>query len=246
MATNCFNKSVFWTEINSKKSFDFESYISRLLYLIKERKNLCNQIHIPAQSGSTSVLQRMRRGYTRDAYLQLVDHMYQVLGSELALSTDLITGFCGETEEEHAETKNLMETVKYDHAFIYKYSQREKTHAHRHYSDDVHEEVKAQRLEELLTIFLTEVRKKAKRFLGTTQLVLLDCYSRTGELQGRTEGNKRVYVPQVLLDEEGRKMKKLPQIGDYVEVRVTSAGMGALMGIPLRFSSPSSFSPFPL
>lgn len=98
--------------------------------LISERPNVCNAIHIPAQSGNSNVLERMRRGYTREAYLNLVSKMREIIPG-VSLSTDIIAGFCGETEEEHKDTLSLMEIVKYDQAFMFAYSLREKTWAHR-------------------------------------------------------------------------------------------------------------------
>lgn len=105
-------------------------FVAQLLSLMRERPNICKQIHLPAQSGNSAVLQRMRRFYTREAYLELVSHIRSVLPN-VYLSSDFISGFCGETEEEHADTVSLLRQVKYDHAFMFAYSMREKTHAHR-------------------------------------------------------------------------------------------------------------------
>jgi tRNA A37 methylthiotransferase MiaB len=123
-----------------------------LLYLIAERSNICKQIHVPAQSGSTSVLERMRRGYTRDSYLSLISLMKSIIPS-IHISTDMISGFCGETESEHNDTLSLMKLVGYQQAFMFAYSQREKTYAHRHLPDDVPNDVKVRRLREVIDTF---------------------------------------------------------------------------------------------
>jgi len=103
-----------------------------LLDLIRERPNICNSLHMPAQSGSSRVLSLMRRGYTREAYIELVDRVRARIPG-VSISTDMISGFCGETEDDHQDTLALMNHVGYEHAFMFAYSQREKTHAHRNY-----------------------------------------------------------------------------------------------------------------
>ena len=125
-----------------------KDFPERLLDLISERVNLCNSIHLPAQSGSATVLKRMRRGYDAESYLKVVDAARSKIEG-VAISSDFITGFCGETEEEHYKTLELMERVRYDQAFMFKYSMRGKTHAHRRMEDDVEEKVKGRRLEEV-------------------------------------------------------------------------------------------------
>ncbi len=110
--------------------------------------NVCKQLHLPAQSGSSGVLERMRRGYDRDAYLTLAAHAREALPG-VALSSDFIAGFCGETEAEHADTLSLMHEVRYEHAFMFAYSRRDKTSAARHLADDVPPDVKQRRLEEV-------------------------------------------------------------------------------------------------
>ena len=104
--------------------------------VIADRPNLAKHLHLPAQSGSTSVLERMRRGYSREAYLALVERARKKIPG-VTISTDMISGFCGETEEEHRDTLSLMEEVKYDQAFLFAYSMRDKTHANRNLEDDV-------------------------------------------------------------------------------------------------------------
>lgn len=112
-----------------------KDFPDQVLEVFKKYPNVCKSIHVPAQSGSTSVLERMRRGYTREAYVELVEKIKETLPG-IALSSDFISGFCGETEEEHQETISLLEHVKYEQAYTFAYSLREKTHAHRHYQFD--------------------------------------------------------------------------------------------------------------
>lgn len=116
-----------------------------VLDIIASYGNICKQIHLPAQSGSTAMLKRMRRNHTREAYLELVSNIRQRLPG-VALSTDLICGFCDESDDEFLDTLSLLRTVKYDMAYLFAYSMREKTHAHRRMEDNVPQEVKSERL----------------------------------------------------------------------------------------------------
>lgn len=193
-----------------------------LLHLIKSRKNICKQIHLPAQSGSSSVLERMRRGYTSEAYLNLVNRIKEII-PEVTLSSDFISGFVGETEEDHNATLNLINTVGYDMAYMYAYSMREKTMAHRRYTDDVPEEVKQRRLREVIDLFYSNLNTITARFHGTRQLVLIDGPSKKdpSKLQGRTDGNK-----SVVLDSNYDFLKP----GDYVEVNIIGQSNTALVG----------------
>lgn len=149
-----------------------------LLELIRDTPNICSQIHLPAQSGSSAVLERMRRGYTREAYLNLVERVREVIPN-VAISTDIIAGFCGETKQDHDETVSLMKQVQYDQAFMYMYSQREKTYAHRKFADDVSDEDKGERLREIVSTFregltaknLTEVEPTDARFTTPSSVI---------------------------------------------------------------------------
>ena len=115
-----------------------------LLQLVGDRPNVCSSLHLPAQSGSDSVLERMRRGYRYDSYMRLVSDARSAVPG-VSLSSDFIAGFCGETEEEHSDTIRLMREVEYDQAFMFAYSMRGKTHAHRRMEDDVPDDVKQRR-----------------------------------------------------------------------------------------------------
>jgi tRNA A37 methylthiotransferase MiaB len=123
-----------------------------LLNVIADKANVCKQIHIPAQSGNTEMLFRMRRNHSRDAYLNLIDRIKTKIPG-VALSSDFIAGFCDETEAEFADTLSLIETVRYDLAFLFAYSMREKTHAYRRMQDNVPEDVKKERLTRMIELF---------------------------------------------------------------------------------------------
>jgi tRNA-N(6)-(isopentenyl)adenosine-37 thiotransferase enzyme MiaB len=214
-----------------------------LLHLIAERPNISNCIHVPAQSGSSSVLERMRRGYTRNAYLDLIKRAREIIPG-IALSSDFIAGFCEETEEEHQETLTLMKEVEFDDAFMFAYSLREKTPAHRKFKDDVPEEVKQRRLREIVDLFYSTQNKKNQKELGSIQLVLVEGTSKRSdeELKGRTDSNKKVLIPREhdlpIYHEDGvpggaRKMAP----GDYVIVELISCTGVTFKAKPLAITS---------
>lgn len=151
-----------------------KDYPTELLHCMAERPNVCNQLHLPAQSGSTSMLKRMKRGYTRDAYLELVDTVRSII-PDVALSSDFIAGFCGETIQEHDDTVSLLEQVEYEQAFLFAYSMREKTHAHRTMQDNVPANIKQARLQQLIDTFRSHVHAKNERVeIGKLRLVLVE------------------------------------------------------------------------
>ncbi|MCH8557518.1 MAG: tRNA (N6-isopentenyl adenosine(37)-C2)-methylthiotransferase MiaB [Balneolia bacterium] len=203
-----------------------------LLHMIAERPNLCNYIHIPAQSGSTEVLKRMRRPYTREEYLALTERMREII-PEVTLSTDLITGFCGETEEQHEDTLSLIRTVNYDLAYMFAYSERERTLAHRKYEDDVPEEVKKRRLSEIIDLQMGNQEKSNQLETGRTHLVLVERTSKRNEdqINGRTDTNKMVVFDRADFE-----------IGDYVAVEITGSTSATLMGRGLHKTSITEFN----
>lgn len=144
-----------------------------LLQLIAETPNICNSIHLPAQSGSTSMLKRMRRNHSRESYLELVDRIRSEIPG-VSISTDMIVGFCDETEQEFQDTLSLVEQVQYDFGFLFAYSMRERTHAHRRMEDNVPQKVKNERLQELIRVFREHQLVRNKAEIGTHQLVLVD------------------------------------------------------------------------
>ena len=192
-----------------------------LLHVHAERPTVCNFIHLPVQHGNTDVLQRMRRTYTRDEYLALIARA-RALVPDLALSTDLIAGFCGETEAEHADTLSLMEAVRYDHAFMFAYSERPDTFAARKYTDDVPEAVKKRRLSEIIAL-QNEVSKELNAArVGRREVVLVEGFSKRSDeqLAGRTDTNHTV-----VFDRPEGVTK-----GDYVWVDLTGSTSATLLG----------------
>lgn len=177
-----------------------KDYPPELLSLMAERHNVCNNLHMPAQSGSTTVLERMRRGYSREAYFELIDDVRSTI-PDVSISSDFITGFCGETEEEHADTLSLMEQVKFDQAYMFAYSMRGKTHANRTMQDDVPEDVKSRRLQEVIAMFRNNVQQRNDEHeVGKLRLVLVEGESKKSSAEarswgGRTDQNKRIIFP---------------------------------------------------
>lgn len=177
-----------------------KDYPPELLDLMADKPNICNHLHMPAQSGSTSMLKRMKRGYTREAYLQLLEDVHEKI-ADVAISSDFIAGFCDETEEEHLDTISLMEQVRYDQAFMFAYSMRDKTLAHRIMQDNVPEDVKQRRLREIIDVFQAKVHEKnTEREVGRLRLVLVEGEAKrsapgTQSWSGRTDQNKRIIFP---------------------------------------------------
>ncbi|CAH2076473.1 unnamed protein product [Thlaspi arvense] len=225
-----------------------KDYPDELLYMMRDRHNICNLIHLPAQSGSSRILEQMRRGYTREAYLDLVKKIRSII-PDVALTSDFITGFCGETEEEHEETLSLVREVGYDMAYMFAYSMREKTHAHRNYTDDVPEEVKQRRLTELIEAFRETTGPCYDSQVGSIQLVLVEGPNKRApetELMGKTDKGHRVsFVRKPLFDKEcllgGGDLKRNPETGDFVEVRIEKSSRASLFGEALAISKLSLF-----
>ncbi|KAJ2561505.1 hypothetical protein GGH95_004735, partial [Coemansia sp. RSA 1836] len=204
-----------------------------LLYVIRDNTNVCRNIHLPLQSGSSSCLERMRRGYSREAYLDLVKHIRKVI-PDVTFSTDIIAGFCGETEAEHQDTVSVMQQVGFDLAFMFAYSMREKTHAHRKYSDDVPADAKSRRLQEIIATFHAEAKVRNQRFVGSQGLVL---YEGLTKRHGRPFGSDD-YGHKVFLDVPPA-LRLLP--GDYVRVQVDSASSTALSATAVATTTLSQY-----
>ncbi|XP_074964517.1 mitochondrial tRNA methylthiotransferase CDK5RAP1 isoform X2 [Phalacrocorax aristotelis] len=207
-----------------------KDFPDEVLQLIQERHNICKQLHLPAQSGSTRVLEAMRRGYTREAYIELVHHV------RVSLSSDFIAGFCGEMEEDHQQTVSLLREVGYNVGFLFAYSMRQKTRAYHRLQDDVPADIKKRRLEELITVFREEAARANKTMVGQSQLVLVEGPSKrsVSELCGRNDGNIKVIFPDAEIeDAAGCKALVRAQPGDYVLVKITSANSQTLKGVPL-------------
>ncbi|XP_015606325.1 CDK5RAP1-like protein [Cephus cinctus] len=234
--------------INSEMRIRFTSphpkdFPDEVLQLIAERPNICNTLHLPAQSGNSRILERMRRGYSREAYLELVEHVRTIIPN-VSLTSDFIVGFCGETEEEFNDTLSLMEIVKYNMAYMFAYSMREKTKAHRRYEDDVSAKDKSYRLKKLIQLYRTEVEKINQAQIGQQQLILVEGISKRGNnFQGRNDGNTKVIIPNGAIPENCHSVNsKSIMPGDYVVVQICNANSQLLTGIPLYHSSISEFT----
>lgn len=216
-----------------------KDFPDEVLQLIQERGNICKQIHLPAQSGSSTVLQAMRRGYTREAYLELVENIRRIIPG-VSLSSDFITGFCGETDEDHQKTLSLVREVGYNVGFLFAYSMRKKTHAFHRLQDDVRAEVKQRRLAELISVFREEAVKINAALIGSTQLVLVEGESKRSaqDLCGRNDGNVRVIFPrQDVANQTTDNSTASINPGDYVLVKITSANSQSLRGYALKHTS---------
>ena len=192
----------------------------KLLETMASMPNICKAIHLPAQSGSTEMLKRMNRKYTREWYLERVAAIRRYM-PDCAITTDLIAGFAHETEEEHLDTISLMKEVGYDFAYMFKYSERPGTFAQRNLGDDVPEDVKTRRLTEIIDLQNRLSEESNKRDIGKEFEILVECTSKRSEeqLSGRTSQNK-----MVVFDRGDHK------IGDYVRVRITGCSSATLFG----------------
>jgi len=191
-----------------------------VLHMIAKHENICNYIHLPVQSGNSRILEMMNRGYTREWYIDRINAIRRII-PDCAISTDTITGFCSETEEEHKDTMSLMEFVKYDFAYMFAYSERPKTLAERKYKDDVHEDVKKKRLQEIVDLQLKHSAEKTKEGVGKVHRVLVEGTSKKSkeELFGRNSQSLVVVFP-----------KENYKPGDYVNVLAESCTGGTLIG----------------
>ena len=192
----------------------------KLLETMASMPNICKAIHLPAQSGSTEMLKRMNRKYTREWYLERVAAIRRYM-PDCAITTDLSAGFAHETEEEHAETISLMKEVGYDFAYMFKYSERPGTFAQRNLGDDIPEDVKTRRLTEIIDLQNKLSEESNKRDIGKEFEILVECTSKRSEeqLSGRTSQNK-----MVVFDRGDHN------IGDYVRVRITGCSSATLFG----------------
>ena len=194
------------------------------LHVIAEEPNICHHIHLPVQSGSNRILALMNRKYTREWYLDRVDAIRRII-PDCGLSTDIFVGYSSETEEDHQQSLSLMRECAYDSAFMFKYSERPGTYASKHLTDDVPEETKIRRLNELIALQNELSAQSNKRCIGQTYDVLLEGTSKRSreQLFGRTSQNRVVIV-----DRGGRL------IGSMVKVRVTEASSATLKEYLLR------------
>ncbi|MDG1035470.1 MAG: tRNA (N6-isopentenyl adenosine(37)-C2)-methylthiotransferase MiaB [Crocinitomicaceae bacterium] len=191
-----------------------------VLKVIAKHENICNYIHLPVQSGNTNVLKRMNRGYTREWYLERIDAIRRIIPN-CSISTDLISGFCDETEEEHQDTLSMMRAVKWDFAYMYKYSERPKTLAERRFDDNVPEKIKGTRLTEIINIQQENSLAINQKQLGKIQKVLVEGVSKRSQehMAGRNDHNTTVIFPKGDFDK-----------CDYVMVEIKTCTAATLQG----------------
>ncbi|MTG98100.1 MULTISPECIES: tRNA (N6-isopentenyl adenosine(37)-C2)-methylthiotransferase MiaB [Myroides] len=193
---------------------------------IAKHENICKYIHLPVQSGSTRILEAMNRQHTREEYMALVDKIYELI-PDISLSQDMITGFPTETDEDHKDTLSLMEYVRYDFGFMFAYSERPGTLAARKLEDDVPEEVKKQRLTDIITLQNKISLERTQRFVGTTVEVLIEKTSKRSEDEwsGRNSQNTTTVFP-----------KENYKVGDFVLVEITDCTSATLIGKAVGYS----------
>ncbi|GAB6026727.1 CDK5 regulatory subunit associated protein 1 [Chamberlinius hualienensis] len=236
------------SEINPEMRIRFTSphpkdFPDEVLHLIKERHNICKQIHLPAQSGNNRILKLMRRGYTRESYLSLVERI-RFLIPDVALTSDFICGFGNETEDEFCDTLSLMKEVKFNFSYVFPYSMRERTLAHRQLTDDIPQEVKIDRLNRMVSVFRECAEILNRRKINTRQLVLVEGPSKRSKanLSGRNDQNTKVIFPgcEIPVDTNMDAYKAIVP-GDYITVHINDSSSQVLKGIPLYHSSLQNF-----
>ncbi len=196
----------------------------KLLHTIAEHENICNSIHLPVQSGSNRILELMNRTYTVEHYLNLIDKARKLI-PDVSLTTDIISGFPTETEEDHKMTLRVMESVRYDGAYMFKYSPREGTKAYR-MEDDVTDEIKSRRLQEIIQLQQKISFELNQTLIGKEQIILVEGTSKKSDefLSGRTDTNKVVIIPK----------DKQIKTGDYVSVKISRATQATLFADVIR------------
>ena len=192
----------------------------QVLETMAKYENICDYIHLPVQSGNSRILKLMNRGYTREWYMERIDAIKRIIPG-CAISQDIISSFCSETEEEHKDTLSLMDYVKFDYGFMFKYSERPNTKAARKYEDDVPEEVKSRRLTEIIEKQREHSMQYNQLRVGKTFKVLVEGLSKRSDqhLFGRTTHNSVAIFP-----------KKHHKPGDYVMVKITHCNSATLIG----------------
>ena len=192
-----------------------------VLETMKAYENICKYIHLPAQSGNSRILELMNRTYSRDWYVNRVDAIRRILGQECGISSDMITGFCTETEEEHQDTISLMDYVKYDFSYMFYYSERPGTLAAKNYEDDIPLTIKKKRLQEIIAKQSQSSLERNQLDIGKVFKVLIEGFSKRSQedLQGRTSSNK-----VVIFKNDGSKK------GTYLNVKINNCTSATLLG----------------
>lgn len=201
-----------------------------VLEIMAKYENICPYIHLPVQSGNSEVLTRMNRGYSREWYLERIAAIRRIV-PDCAISTDIITGFCGETEEEHKDTLSLMDQVVYDYAYMFKYSERPKTLAERRFEDDVPEDVKGRRLIEIVDKQQGHSLLKNQQQIGKIDKVLVEGFSKRSDehMCGRNGRNSMIVFPKGNL-----------QKGQYVMVKINDCTSATLIGEVVDVLNPAN------
>jgi len=191
-----------------------------VLHMISKYENICKYVHLPVQSGSSTVLERMNRGYTRTDYMNRIESIRKII-PDCGISTDIITGFCGETDDDHKETISLMEWAGYNFAYMFKYSERPKTAAERNFKDDIPEVIKSQRLSEVVALQQKLAKEKTAAMKNKIHRVLVEGFSKKSDdfLMGRNSQNIVVVFP-----------KENYKPGDYVNVFADECTVATLIG----------------
>lgn len=197
-----------------------------VIKIMAKYNNICNHIHLPVQSGSNKILKAMNRQHTREEYIDLIKNIKNII-PECSISHDMIVGFPGETEEDHKKTLQLMDTVKYSFGYMFKYSERPGTLAHRKLKDDVEESTKKRRLNEIVELQQKHSLIRTKEFLNKTVEVLIEKTSKKSKLHwsGRNSENTVVVFP-----------KEHYKVGDFVNVKITDCTSATLLGSAIGYS----------
>ncbi len=197
-----------------------------VIHAMAKHKNICKYIHLPVQSGSNAMLKAMNRQHTREEYMELVDNIFKII-PEMSLSQDMIVGFCGETEQDHKDTLELMEYVKYDFGFMFAYSERPGTLAGKKMDDDVPAEIKKRRLTEVINLQQKHALYRTQQHLGKTEEVLIEGTSKkdANQWKGRNTQNTVIVFP-----------KEHYKLGDFVNVKVENCTSATLIGTAVGYS----------
>lgn len=197
-----------------------------VIHTMAKHQNICNYIHLPVQSGSTKILKAMNRQHTREEYIALIDTIFKII-PDMAMSQDMIIGFCGETEEDHQDTLSLLEYVKYDYGYMFAYSERPGTPAAKKMKDDVPIDVKKRRLAEIIALQREHSHFRTNSFVGKILEVLIEGSSKKSDLhwKGRTSQNTMVVFP-----------KENYKVGDFVNVKINDCTSATLIGTAIEYS----------
>jgi tRNA-2-methylthio-N6-dimethylallyladenosine synthase len=197
-----------------------------VIHTMAKHKNICKYIHLPVQSGSNAMLKAMNRQHTREEYMELVDNIFKII-PEMSLSQDMIVGFCGETEQDHKDTLELMEYVKYDFGFMFAYSERPGTLAGKKMDDDVPADIKKRRLTEIINLQQKHALHRTQEHLGKTEEVLIEGTSKkdANQWKGRNTQNTVIVFP-----------KEHYKLGDFVNVKVENCTSATLIGTAVGYS----------